>query len=64
MVENCREMSKTKQNKESWGTSDVDVLFFYYFQKKFVREKWYFCNAYAIVDAVLIVTYRVMTFVI
>ena len=51
----------TKQKKEYWGVSDVDVIFFP--QKKFVREKWYFWSAYAIAGAVLMETFRIMTFI-
>ena len=51
----------TKQKKEYEVTSSIDVLSF---PKKFVREKWNFCNVYAIADGVLIVTFSIMTFMI
>ena len=52
-------MLRTKQRKFAFAS---DMLFFS--EKKLLRDEQNFCNAHAIADAVLIMTFRIMTFMI
>ena len=51
-----------KQSKEYWSVSDIDDTLF--FQKNICKRKMKLLQAYAIADAVLTVTFRIMAFMI